>query len=137
MVGRKLAHTLFFDRSNGKRVPKALSLLGIPVKVEYHDAHFPQNAKDDEWLSPVGTWGWTVISQDKSYHKYRAVRLAIVQHNVRVFYLWGAQAPAWEQMRCFLDAYDGILRVLDKRGPPFLYRIDRFGQLTDITDRLR
>ena len=136
VVGRRAAHTLFFDRNIGRRIPEALRSVGIPVEVVFHDELFAQDTNDDEWLPKVGGRGWRVIGQDKSFHKNATERLAIVQYYVGVFYLWGAQARAWDQMRCFMNAYDGILRVLDSVPPPFLYRIDRLGRLTDITDRL-
>ena len=137
MVVRAPAHTLFFDRSIGRRIPEALRSVGIPVGVKYHDEHFSQDAKDDEWLPEVGMQGWAVIGQDKRYHRNATERLAIVRYNVGVFYLWGAQAAAWDQMRCFMRAYDDILGVLNSVTSPFLYRIDRSGRLHDITRRLR
>ena len=56
---------------------------------------------------------WAVIGQDKRYHRNATERLAIVRYNVGVFYLWGAQATAWDQMRCFMRAYDDILEVFE------------------------
>ncbi len=120
----------------GRRIPEALRLVGIPVEVVFHDERFAQDAKDDEWLPIVGGLGWVVIGQDKSYHRKSAEKLAIVRYGVGVFYLWGAQARAWDQMRCFMRAYDDVLWVLNNVAPPFLYRIDRFGRLSNITDRL-
>ena len=136
VAGRRPAHTLFFDRNIGRRIPEALRLVGIPVEVVFHDELFAQNTRDDEWLPKVGGLGWAVIGQDKSFHRNSTEKLAIIQYNVGVFYLWGAQAPDWDQMRCFMRAYDNILRVLSSVAPPFLFRIDRSGRLIDISDRL-
>ena len=45
------------------------------------------------------------------------------------FYLWGAQAPSWEKMRCFLNAYERILEAIDTTPKPFIYRINRNSRL--------
>lgn len=137
VVGRGSAHTLFFDRNMGRRVPEALRLVDIPVEVVYHDRMFGQDTKDDQWLPVVGAKGWSVIGQDRRFHRRSTERLAIVQYKVGVFYLWGAGAPAWEKLRCFMRAYDDILDVLCNVDRPFLYRIERSGRLADISERLR
>ena len=48
----------FVDRSLGKRdVPEALRRAGETVEI--HDDHFAPDAKDADWLSVVGTRGWS------------------------------------------------------------------------------
>ena len=136
MTSSTATHVLFFDRSVGKRIPKVLQFVRIPIGITYHDQHFAQDALDDDWLPTVGERRWAVIGQDHSYHKRAAEKLAIVQYDLGVFYLWGANAKTWEQLRCIMNAYDGILDVLDNVAPPFLYRINRFGKLIDNTYRL-
>ena len=137
VTGGKPTHTLFFDRSVGKKIPESLRLVRLPITVKYHDECFAQDAADDAWLPIVGTETWTVIGQDKSYHRRSSEKLAIVKYNVGVFYLWGAQARSWEQLRCFMNAYEDIVAILNSVARPFLYRIDRYGKLMNITDRLR
>ena len=136
MVVRAPAHTLFFDRSIGRRIPEALRSVGIPVGVKYHDEHFSQDAKDDEWLPEVGMQGWAVIGQDKRYHRNATERLAIVRYNVecsisgRAGHCLGPDAVFHAGLRRHLE-------VLNSVASPFLYRIYRSGRLHDITRRLR
>ncbi len=54
---------VFCDRALGRKIiPDALRAIG--VQVEVHDAHFPQETRDDEWLPWVGQWGWIVLTKD-------------------------------------------------------------------------
>ena len=59
---------LFFDRSVGTGIPKALlSLKKFQLGVEYHEKHFAIDSPDDEWLPVVGAKGWFVIGHDYQY----------------------------------------------------------------------
>ena len=93
--------TLFFDRSVGIAVPKALQLLRLVTPIEYHQDHFAQDALDDTWLPQVGAKGRTVIGHDHSYHLRSNELAALVQYNIGCFYLWGSEATRWDKMRCF------------------------------------
>ena len=53
----------FLDRSLGKHiVANALRQAGAVVKL--HDDHFPQDARDEEWLREVGRREWIVLTKD-------------------------------------------------------------------------
>ena len=49
------------------------------------------------------------------------------------FYLWGASAPRWQKMRCFLNAYERVLEAIETTQRPFVYRIDPNGRLNPMT----
>ena len=53
----------FIDRSLGK-IAVATALRNAGARVEVHDDHLPQNAKDKEWLGYVGKRKWVVLTQD-------------------------------------------------------------------------
>jgi hypothetical protein len=53
----------FTDRDLGRIVPDALLAAG--VRVERHDAHFPPNATDVEWLKEIGSRGWIALTHNK------------------------------------------------------------------------
>lgn len=69
-----LENAVFFvDRCLGKKcVASALRETGH--RAEVHDDHFPQDAKDEEWLPVVGERGWLVITRDDRirYHSLEA-----------------------------------------------------------------
>ena len=123
---------LFFDRSLGKSLGRNLRRIrGFPATVETHDQHFAQNTPDDEWLAEIGQRGWFAIGQDYQHHLMDVEREAIRAHRVGVFYLWGADASQWEQLRVLAKAWDRIEAVADA-GPPFIYRIEKSGRLVSI-----
>ena len=57
------------DRSLGNKAVAA-SLRSAGERVELHDAHFPKDAKDEEWLTAAGENGWIVLTKDKGI-RYR------------------------------------------------------------------
>ena len=126
-------HVLFFDRDVGTALPKALDILKLPTRVEYHQSHFPINAQDDAWMATVGDWGWTLIGHDSRHHLVDAEVSAIKQYEMGCFYLWGAKAPRWEKMRCFLRAYENIVEAAGSTPRPFIYRVTEKGRLTLVT----
>ncbi len=58
--------------------------------------------------------------------------VAIKQHKIGCFYLWGAEAKRWEKMRVFVLAYNRIAEAEANTTKPFIYDIDKKGRLTPI-----
>lgn len=123
---------MFFDRSVGITIPLVLRKLRLPVRVEFHQGHFPSDAPDDAWLPVVGQWGWTVIGHDTKYHLTSNELAALKQYSVGCFYLWGANASKWEKMRVFAFAYRRIVAAEGSTPKPFIYRVDRRGLLKPV-----
>lgn len=123
---------LFFDRSVGTVVPRVLLQLRIPVGVEWHEKHFRYDEYDDVWLPVVGQRGWTVVGHDRKYHLMPSELMAIQQHKVACFYLWGAEATRWEKMRTFALAYPQIVTADLNTTRPYIYDVDRRGKLKRI-----
>jgi hypothetical protein len=59
--------TFFLDRSLGKEIV-AQALRAAGADVEIHDDHFPPDAKDEDWLTEVGSLGWIVLTKDRRFH---------------------------------------------------------------------
>jgi hypothetical protein len=57
--------------------------------VEVHDGHFPIEAEDVDWLPVVGQKGWVLISKDKAIRRNPLERAALLNANVRSFFLTG------------------------------------------------
>jgi hypothetical protein len=94
---------------------------------------FAPEAPDDEWLSFVGHRGWIAFSQDYRMHLEPAPLAAIKQHNAKVFYLWGADAPKWQKMRSFAAAFDRILDEANATDGPFVRRVGKSGAVEAVT----
>lgn len=82
----------FFDRDLGIALPKALDVLKLPTRVEYHQNHFRMDAPDDSWMTTVGTRGWSIVGHDSRHHLRQSELSAVKQYNLGCFYLWGAEA---------------------------------------------
>ena len=83
---------LFFDRDVGTALPRALSVLRLPTRVEFLQDHFPADSGDDAWMPVVGARGWILIGHDRMHHRRAPERSAIHDYRMGCFYLWGAQA---------------------------------------------
>ena len=100
--------------------------------MHYHDEHFQIGTPDDEWLPVVGSWGWTVLGHDYSFHKNVNELTALRDHNIGAFYLYGSEDSPWEVLRAFARAYDKIVGKIDLAPRPFVYRVSKAGSLTEV-----
>ena len=83
------------------------------------------------WLAEVGQRGWIAMGQDYRHHLVAVERDAIRAHRVGVFYLWGANASQWEQLRVLAKAWDRI-EAACREPAPFIYRIRKDGRLEAV-----
>jgi hypothetical protein len=111
-----------------KIVAEALRQRG--ERVEIHDDHFPQNAKDPEWLAEVGKRGWIVLTKDTRIH-YRANEMnALLTANVRAFVVTArGDLQGKEIAAIFIQALPAIKRLLAKSAAPFLANLNREGKV--------
>lgn len=126
---------LFFDRSVGVRIPRAIRFLKPPppIKIKFHDECFSKNELDDCWLPTIGAQDWFVIGFDYSFHGNASELAAIKQYSIGCFYLWGANAPRWESFRVLARAFDRIVEKAANTPKPFLYRIEKSSRITRLT----
>ena len=124
---------LFFDRSLGTTLGRALQLVdSFPATVHLHDDEYAVTTPDTTWLADTGDAGWFACSQDYQHHLVAAERLAIEEHAVGLFYLWGADETSWEKLRAFAQAWPNIERMANSQPRPFIYSADRKGRLTEV-----
>ena len=83
---------LFFDRSVGVALPRALLTLKLPIPVEYHQQQFASDEPDDKWLPVVGKRLWTVIGHDSRYHLMPAELEALQRYKIGCF-IFGEPRP--------------------------------------------
>lgn len=117
----------------GKKFPYAVSHLRPPVDVRWHQREkFPPNMNDDDWLAVVGSKGWVVLSQDRRFHIRDAEIEAIRQHNVKCFYLPGADQKAWFLAKRFTRAFDRFVKICETVPAPFVYELLGNGQIRRV-----
>jgi predicted nuclease of predicted toxin-antitoxin system len=122
--------TFFLDRQLGRyKMAGALRKAGLDIEI--HDDHFPQNAKDPEWLAAAGKKNWIVVTRDERIRYRLAERQAIRRAKVRAFVL-AAQGDLRAEMlaEIFLKALPKIRRTVKKQKPPFIAKISRGGDIT-------
>jgi len=122
---------LFIDRSLGK-LTIATALRAQGAEVHTHDAHFAQDARDEEWLAEVGRRGWTVITKDTRI-RYRQTELtALVAGGVRAFVLTRGDLSGPEMAAILVKALPHLARFSARHEPPFIARIGTAGRVQMI-----
>ena len=120
--------TLFIDRSLGReKVAAALRAAG--AQVEPHDAHFPPNAPDPEWLQAVGARGWVVLSKDKNIRYRGAEKAAVAGAKVALFIFRGGSMRGDEIAHSIAYALPKILRLVRLKSRPFIATISKSGDV--------
>lgn len=129
--------TFFFDRCVGVQIPRALhAFKRFPVEIRYHQEVFgPDRATlpDDQWMRPVARDGWIVVTQDYRFLRVAATQEAVRQHNAAVFYLWGANALAWQTTRIFLWALPRMIERVQDTNPPYVYRVEGSSRIRTVS----
>jgi predicted nuclease of predicted toxin-antitoxin system len=123
----------FIDHCLGRKIiADALRAAGEEVRI--HVDHFPQDAKDEEWLSGVGKSGWVVLTKDK-HIRYRASEIqALRAANVRAFVLTSrGDLTGAEVSLIFIKALPSIKRLCERTAPPFIALVDRSGTVRLVT----
>jgi predicted nuclease of predicted toxin-antitoxin system len=123
--------TFFVDRSLGRKLAGALIAAGVAAVT--HDALFPQDTPDEEWLTRAGNEGWVVLTKDKLIRKRRLEREALVAADVRAFVFTGGNMSGIEMAESIVAAIPRILRILATTPSPFIARITGSGAV-DVID---
>jgi len=119
----------FLDRSLGGRlVLEALCSSGETV--EAHDAHFPKDAPDVEWLGQVGSKGWVVISKDDRIRLNEVERNALAEAGVAAFFLGRSDLTGPQMASAIVKALPAMKRALRRFPIPFIARISADGDVS-------
>lgn len=130
--------TFYFDRNFGKRLPEAIFRTRPPFQTEWQHSsrlRLNQTMKDDDWLRICGERGWVVFSHDRKFHSIAVEADAIRQHKVAAFALCGANSETFDKLRYFMLAYPKIVETVRSLKPPYLFRIEKSGRLTQVPSR--
>lgn len=91
--------------------------------VEIHDDHFPQNARDVEWLPEIGRRGWVILTKDARIARNTIERRAVARANIRMFTLASKKLTGEETAIAFRDALPFLLKFIDKHPAPFIAKV--------------
>lgn len=121
----------FIDRSLGGRLV-AQALRDAGARVEIHDAHFPQNTPDVDWLAEVGRRGWVVLSKDERIRRNPLERAALEQAGVRAFFLTRQGLTGPEMGVLFVQALKGMRNRALSQPAPLIYTLSGSGKFSLI-----
>jgi hypothetical protein len=125
--------TFYFDRTFGKRLPRALNSLKPPGDIRWHQGErFPQNMPDDEWMNVVGPKRWVVISQDRKFHLFEAEKKAIIQHAIKCFYFPCASEDRWISLCGFTKHHLKVIQIAKSMSGPFIYELKGNGRFYKV-----
>jgi hypothetical protein len=117
-----LSVVFFADRNLGKQFPGILTAAGI--RVERHIDHFPDTAKDEEWLAAIGQRGWYALTHDQRIRYKPNEKAAVIQAGVGLFVLVG-KAPFAELATNFIATLPKIEKFIEQTPRPFIAKIYR------------
>ncbi|SKB14304.1 conserved hypothetical protein [Planktothrix sp. PCC 11201] len=123
------AQVIFFiDRCLGRvKVPESLRNAGATVEI--HDAHFPQNIRDEEWLIEVGNRHWVVLTKDEKIGYRTSQILSIAQANVRVFVLASTNLSGDAIASTFVNTLPKMTKFALNHPPPFIAKVYQSGRV--------
>jgi predicted nuclease of predicted toxin-antitoxin system len=127
--GRVDSLIFFLDRSLGKHIV-ADALRQAGAEVELHDNHFPQDARDEEWLGAVGERGWIVLTRDDRIRYRFHERAALLQARVRVFVLVRRSLSGPAMAAAFVNALPAMRRFVARYQAPFIARVTQTGNVS-------
>lgn len=128
--------TFYFDRTFGKRLPRALERFrGTPFEVRHHSGEGHANTMpDDEWLAKAGQNRWVVLTQDYKFHKpgFEHEMAAIREHSVQCYYFPCAQETMWEAICAFVRVHKNVVSKTRASGPCFIHSIGKNGRIRTV-----
>jgi hypothetical protein len=109
-----------------------------PFVVRYHhdpknEFKFRQDTPDDEWLAKIGAKGWVALSNDRKWHDETPSVVAIHQHQIGCFYLWGGDIRTWSKLSHFMRNCTHILNIARHAPRPFIYNVTAKSRLERVT----
>lgn len=121
--------TLFLDRNLGKHII-AGRLGAAGIRVEVHDDHLPEDAKDEQWIQLVARKGWVAVTKDR-HIRYRISELgAARRHSARIMVIRMKNATAEQIADLLVSRRRRIALFVGKTPAPFVAGIDRAGSIT-------
>jgi hypothetical protein len=129
--------TFLVEESLGKRTGFALREAGISVVIHGEAPsdsadHVALGLGDEEWMVLAAKHRWVCLSKDTDQRYKPLERAAIVKGKLQVFHLTRGSWTHEQQIAAFLAAQWRMRRLLKKQPPPFIQRINKAGEFTQL-----
>jgi len=114
----------FTDRNLGRfDFPDHLRARGLIVHV-HHD-HFPDAARDEDWISDVADRDWIILSADRDILKVPIELAAVMLSGARLLCFVGGDARTINHARNFIHTLPKITEFLETQRAPYVAKIYR------------
>lgn len=121
----------FLDEGLGRfELAQALRLAGYQVKA--HHELFAPGTPDEEWLVRVGELGLVVLSKDDAIRLSKGQKQALLDANVRAFFLGRADIAGSAMAGAFLNAAPRMVRIAKTESRAMIARVHLDGRVTFI-----
>ena len=102
--------------------------------IELHDAHFPQDTADTEWISEVATRGWVVLTCDRMIARKEPERSKFSAAATQTFILYALTQVSREQrLSLVLAVLPKLSRLVAEHTPHGIYRVHTDGRVERVT----
>jgi hypothetical protein len=98
----------------------------------FSDDHFPQDARDEEWLTEVGSRRWCVLTRDDRIRYRRIEAQAVRSAKVAMFVIVSKNLTGPQTAQVVLKAIGPIRRFLSSHRRPFIAKIYRDGRVEKL-----
>ena len=93
--------------------------------MERHCDYFPDDAKDEDWLTEVGKKGWFCLTHNKRIRYSPNEIDAVMRAGVGLFVLMGARAAHRELAENFVNTSNKVHKFIKTHPRPFIAKIYR------------
>lgn len=108
-------------------VPDALRAIG--EHVELKTDHFPQDAKDEDWVPVVGKRGWIILSADHQIKHNLIELVALLKSNTHSFLLPRGDLTGPEMAHAFVIAMPQMKGIIASVPPPLVATVSPSGNV--------
>jgi hypothetical protein len=126
---------LFTDRDVGPDIGLALRQVGVEIEL-YRDRYTSGMVPDERWIAEVTSEGLVILTKDTHIRSRPAERTVFEAAGARAFVLATRGATRLENLRAVLIAWPRMEAEVATRHAPFMFGIDRAGNLTQYVPPL-
>ena len=122
---------LFVDRDLGKKLGKALRVVGVQVTnhIERYPKADAESVPDRIWIAEAAGLGEIIVTRDGGIRRIAAELEAVVTAGARCFVLETGNASPFDYLRAILIAWPAMKRAVEEQPAPFMYGVNRAGRL--------
>lgn len=132
LPGKPPDPVFFIDRDTGGRL-LAEALRPHGYHVELHDAHFPQDTGDTDWIRQVAARGWIVLTCDRNIARKEPERSKFGTAPTHTFILYAlTQVPRDQRVPLVLEVLPKLLRLAEEGSPHGIYRVHTDGRVERV-----